>query len=175
MIGLLVIICLLMPQIPIYIYFSSHSSLSCNIYTNSSFDIINYSRNILGINVSSDWSFDFHILNLVKIYYWCIVRFPIGLDFLFIPFTFLLHILLSWTSSLSISSLAISASKLSLHVFLVLLTGLLPSTLLHTFLYPVLITFSHHMSIPSQSTTSNESCDRLNQPSQFFICPSAFQ
>ena len=33
---------------------------------------------------------------------------PIGLDFLFITFTFLLHLLLSWTSSLSISSLAIS-------------------------------------------------------------------
>ena len=50
-------------------------------------------------------------------------------------------------------------------------------TILHTFLHPVLITFSHHMSIPSQSTTSNESCDRLNfnQPSQFFICPSVFQ
>ena len=32
----------------------------------------------------------------------------------------------------------------------------------------------HHMSIPSQSTTSNDSCDRLNsnQPSQLFICPS---
>ena len=44
-------------------------------------------------------------------------------------------------------------------------------------LHPVLITFSHHMSIPSQSATSNESCDRLNsnQPSQFFICPSVFQ
>ena len=51
-----------------YICFSSHSSLSCNIYSNSSFDIINYSRNILdlGINVSSDCSFDFHISNLVK-------------------------------------------------------------------------------------------------------------
>ena len=51
-----------------YICFSSHSSLSCNIYTNSSFDIINYSKNILdlGINISSDCSFDFHISNLVK-------------------------------------------------------------------------------------------------------------
>ena len=36
-----------------YICFSPHSSLSSNIYTSSSFDIINYSRNIidLGINV----------------------------------------------------------------------------------------------------------------------------
>ena len=36
-----------------YICFSPHSSLSCNIYTYSSFDIINYSKNIidLGINV----------------------------------------------------------------------------------------------------------------------------
>ena len=49
-----------------YICVSPHSSLSCNIYTNSSFDIINYSRNILdlGKNVSSDCSF--HISNLVK-------------------------------------------------------------------------------------------------------------
>ena len=51
------------------------------------------------------------------------------------------------------------------------------NSILHTFLHPVLITFPHHMSIPSQSTTSNESCDRLNsnQPSQFFICSSVFQ
>ena len=49
-----------------YICFSPHYSLSCNIYTNSCFDIINYSINILGINVSSDCSFDFHISNLVK-------------------------------------------------------------------------------------------------------------
>ena len=115
------------------------------------------------------------------IYYRFIVRFPIGLDFLFIAFTFLLHLLLSWTSSLSISSSAISASTLSNHVFLGLPTGLLPSIntsdTLHAFLHPVLITFSHHMSIPSQSTTYNESCDRLNsnQPSQFFIFPSVVQ
>ena len=63
------------------------------------------------------------------IYYRFIVRFPIGLDFLFITFTFLLHLLLSWTSSLSISSSAISASTLSNHVFLGLPTSLLPSTL----------------------------------------------
>ena len=45
-----------------------HSPSSSNIYTSSSFDIINYSRNIidLGINVSSDSSFDFHISNLAK-------------------------------------------------------------------------------------------------------------
>ena len=51
------------------------------------------------------------------------------------------------------------------------------NSILHTFLNPVLITFSHHMSIPSQSTTSNESCDRLNsnQPYLLFICPSVFQ
>ena len=62
-------------------------------------------------------------------YYRFIVRFPIGLEFLFITFTILLHLLLSWTSSLSISSLAISTSTLSNHVFLGLKTGLLPSTL----------------------------------------------
>ena len=51
-----------------YICFRPHSSLSCNIYTSSSFDIINYSRNILNlcINVSSDCSFDFHISNLAE-------------------------------------------------------------------------------------------------------------
>ena len=53
--------------------------------------------------------------------------FPIGLDFLFI--TFLLYFFLSWTSSLSISSSAISASTLYNHVLLGLPTGLLPSTL----------------------------------------------
>ena len=51
-----------------YICFSPHSSSSSNVYTRSSFDIINYSKNILdlGINVSSDCSFDFHISKLVK-------------------------------------------------------------------------------------------------------------
>ena len=51
-----------------YICFSPHSSSSSNLYTSSIFDIINYSKNILdlGINVSSDCSFDFHISNLVK-------------------------------------------------------------------------------------------------------------
>ena len=98
------------------------------------------------------------------IYYRFIVRFPIGLDYPFITFIFLFHLLLSWTSSLSISSSAISASTClswssnRSSAF---------NSILHTILHPVLITFSHHMSIPSQSTTSNESCDRLNsnQPS----------
>ena len=42
--------------------------LHSNVYTSSSFDIINYSRNILdlGVNVSNDCSFDFHISNLAK-------------------------------------------------------------------------------------------------------------
>ena len=61
------------------------------------------------------------------IYYRFIVRFPMGLGFLFI--TFLLHFFLSWTSSLLMSSSAISASTLSNHVLLGLPTGLLPSTL----------------------------------------------
>ena len=61
-------ICLLMSKKFQYICFSSRSSSSSNVYTSSSFDIINYSKNILdlGINVSSDCSFDFHISNLVK-------------------------------------------------------------------------------------------------------------
>ena len=48
--------------------FSHHSSSSSNVYTSSSFDIINSSKNILDISitVSSDCSFDFHISNLVK-------------------------------------------------------------------------------------------------------------
>ena len=98
------------------------------------------------------------------IYYRFIVHFPIGLDF---------HFLLSWTSSLSISGSDICASTLSNHVFLGLPTGLLPSTLYSIHFSPS----SHHMSIPYQSTTSNESCARLNsnQPSQFLICPSVFQ
>ena len=67
MIGLLVIICLLIAQKFKYICFSPHSSSSSNVYTSSSFDIINYSKNILdlGINVSSDCSFDFHIFLVV--------------------------------------------------------------------------------------------------------------
>ena len=38
------------------------------VYTNSSFDIINYFRNMidLGINVSNDCYFDFHISNLAN-------------------------------------------------------------------------------------------------------------
>ena len=129
------------------------------------------SNQIVQINV---WGEQVQDASCVIIYYRFIVHFPIWLDFLFITFTFLLHLLLSWTSSLSISSSAISASTLSNHVFLGLPTSLLPSTLtLHTFLRPVLITFSHHMSISSQSTTYNESCDRLNsnQPPQSFMCP----
>ena len=55
-----------------YICLSPHSSSSSNVYTSSSFDIINYSKNILdlGINVSNDCSIDFHISNLtvLKLY-----------------------------------------------------------------------------------------------------------
>ena len=48
--------------------------------------------------------------------------------------------------------------------------------ILHTFFHQVLVILTHHMSIPSQPTTSNYSCDRLNthQLSQFFTCPSLF-
>ena len=63
------------------------------------------------------------LFEIMYIYYRFIVHFPIGLDFLFI--TFLLHFFRSWTSSLSISSSAISASTLFNHVLL----GLLPSTI----------------------------------------------
>ena len=77
---------------------------------------------LLSIAAELRWSI------FVDIYYRFIVRFPIGLDFLFISFTFLLHLLLSWTSSLSITSSAISTFTLSNHVCLGLPTGLLPST-----------------------------------------------
>ena len=48
--------------------FNPHTSLSCNVYTRSSLDIIDYSRHVfdLGIYVSSDCSFEFHITNLNK-------------------------------------------------------------------------------------------------------------
>ena len=50
------------------------------------------------------------------------------------------------------------------------------NSILHTFLRPVLVTFPHHLTIPSQPTTSNDSCDRLNsnQLSLCFTC-SVFQ
>ena len=68
-------------------------------------------------------------MELIHIYIYIrfIVHFPIGLDLLFI--TFSLHFFLSWTSSLSISSSAISASTHSNHVLLGLPIGLLPSTI----------------------------------------------
>ena len=51
-----------------YICFNPHTSLSCNVYTSSSLDIIDYSRHVLdlGIYMSSDCSFEFHITNLNK-------------------------------------------------------------------------------------------------------------
>ena len=68
----------------------------------------------------------YYELNIIYIFS-LIVRFPIGFDFLFI--TYFLHFFLSWTSSLSISSSAISASTLYHHVLVGLPTGLLVSTL----------------------------------------------
>ena len=53
-----------------YLCFNHHTSLSCNVYTSSSLDIIDYSRHVLdlGIYVSSNCSFKFHIItNLNKI------------------------------------------------------------------------------------------------------------
>ena len=55
-----------MPKKFQYLCFSHHFSLSCNIYNSSSCDIMNYSILDLGIDVSSDGSFDFHISNLAK-------------------------------------------------------------------------------------------------------------
>ena len=51
-----------------YICFNPHTSLSCNVYTSPSLDIIDYSRHVfdLSIYVSSNCSFEFHIANLNK-------------------------------------------------------------------------------------------------------------
>ena len=51
-----------------YISFNPRISLSCNVYTSSSVYIIDYTRHVLdlGIYVSSDCSFEFHITNLNK-------------------------------------------------------------------------------------------------------------
>ena len=102
------------------------------------------------------------------------LRFLIGLDFLII--TLCLYFFLSWMSSLSISSSAISACTCSNHVLLGLPTGLLHSTLnsIHFFTQSSSFSLSHvHISLP---TTSNDSCNRLNsnQLSQFLISLSVF-
>ena len=67
--GLLIIICSLMPKSSQYICFNPHTSLSCNVYTSSSLDIIDYSRHVfdLGIYMSSDCSFEFHMILLTLI------------------------------------------------------------------------------------------------------------
>ena len=64
--GLLIIICSLMPRSTNM--FNPHTSLSCNVYTKSSLDIIYYSRYVLhlGRYVSSECSFEFDITNLYK-------------------------------------------------------------------------------------------------------------
>ena len=51
-----------------YICFNPHTSLSCNVYTSSSLDIIDYSRHVLDLRiyVSSYCSLEFHNTNLNK-------------------------------------------------------------------------------------------------------------
>ena len=90
------------------------------------------------------------LLYIFFIYYRFIVRIPIVLDFFFT--TSLLHLFLSWSSSLSISSSSISASTLFNHVlpFWSSNRSSAFNSIFHTFLHPVLITFPHHMSIPCQ-------------------------
>ena len=107
------------------------------------------------------------------IYYQFIYHFPIGLDVLFI--TCFLHFFLSQTS-LSIPSTAISYT-LQQCPFWSYNRASAFNSILHTFVHPVLVSFPNHMSIPSQPTTSNDSCDKLtsNRLSQFFTCPSVFQ
>ena len=61
---------MLMPKSSnIYICSNPHTSLSCNVYTSSSLDIIDYSRHVLdlGVYVSSDCTFsNFKLLTLIK-------------------------------------------------------------------------------------------------------------
>ena len=111
-----------------------------------------------------------YIYIYIYIYYRFIVHFPIGLDFLFI--TFLLHCFLSWKSSLSISS----SAKPLLHSLTMSFLVFQPVYCLQLYTSYISSPSPHYMSTPSQSTTSNESCDRLNsnQPSQFFIYHSVF-
>ena len=45
---------------------------------------------------------------------------------------------------------------------------------LHTFLHPTILAFTHHMSIPSQSTTSNNSYDRFQLQPVFSIIHLSF-
>ena len=105
-----------------------------------------------------------NIISLLSVYSLC---FPIGLDFLFIKF--LLQFFLSWMSILVIYSSPISVYAFSNHVFLGLATGL-RSTLISIHFSPSLHNFLHHVSKSSQSTTSDNSCDRFNsyQVYQFF-------
>ena len=100
--------------------------------------------------VSAD-TFYLRLFLVFIIYYRFIVRFPIEMNFLFT--TFHLHFFLSWTSSLLISSSAISASTVSNYALLDPPTGLLPSTLysIHFFTQsssPFLITCPYHLSLP---------------------------
>ena len=107
-----------------------------------------------GVQVLSGFRMRLFCLSRQKLYVGMVVYIScLHSCFLYITFTFLLHLLLSWTSSLSISSSAISASTLSNHVFLGLPTGLLPSTLysIHFFTQsssPFLITCPYHLSLP---------------------------
>ena len=92
------------------------------------------------------------------LYYRFIVRFPIGIDFLFI--TLFLHFFRSWTSSLSISSSVMSTSTRPNHVLLGCPTGLLPSTLysIHFIIHYhlssslFLITWPYHLNLPPLMT-----------------------
>ena len=67
-----------------YICFNPCTTLSCNVYTSSSLYIIDYSRHVfdLGIYVSSDCSFEFHITNLNKrtkhLTCWILRTFPLS-------------------------------------------------------------------------------------------------
>ena len=95
---------------------------------------------------------------MVTLYiYRFIVRFPIGLEFLFI--TLFLHFFMSWTSSLPISNYAMSASTLSNHILLGRPIDLLPSTLysLHFFTQSSSLFFTtcpYHLILPLLMTVA---------------------
>ena len=126
-------------------------------------------RYMLRLNKYLCWISQWFVVYILSVY----SPFPIGLDFLFITCVSLFmsfyhgHLLCRshvWPYPLQHSL------TMSFFVFQ-------PVLCLQLYTPYIYSPSPHHMSITSQSTTSNESCDMLNsnQPSQFFIWHSVFQ
>ena len=118
---------------------------------------LTYSTHIHNISV--------HLHMPLYIYYQFIVRFPIGLDFLFITFTFLLHLLLI----MDIFFVDQVRPYLLLHSLTMSFLVFQPVFCLQLYTPYISSPSPHHMSIPSQSTTSNESCDKAQLQLAFSI------